>query len=182
MVHGCSIRRSIYSVSLINSSHIMRIYVADLAKYNNGELAGEWVELDVKTQLWDEIKRICGDHEWVIHDYELPFKIDEHENIDNLQQLASIWDGLSNYEKAGLSFLVDNGNDLSFALEHYENLSIYTADSWEDFAEELVDQGCFGDIPERLQYYIDYEAIGHDLSIDHTEYEFEGQNYYIADY
>lgn len=32
-----------------------------------------------------------------------------------------------------------------------------------EYAEELVDEGAFGDIPESLTYYIDYDAIAADL-------------------
>lgn len=47
--------------------------------------------------------------------------------------------------------------------------------SMKDLAERFVDEGLFGDIPERLQYYIDYDAIARDLSIDYSETEIAGQ-------
>lgn len=33
----------------------------------------------------------------------------------------------------------------------------------------------FGDIPERLQCYIDYEALGRDLAVDYTQTDIAGQ-------
>ena len=36
----------------------------------------------------------------------------------------------------------------------------------EDLAEELVSDGCFGDIPDSIVNYIDYAAIARDLSFD----------------
>lgn len=38
--------------------------------------------------------------------------------------------------------------------------------SMEDLAAELVDDGCFGEIPEHLANYIDYGAIARDLEYD----------------
>lgn len=45
-----------------------------------------------------------------------------------------------------------------------------------DLAEQFVDEGLFGDIPERLQFYIDYDAIARDLSVDYSVAEVAGQN------
>lgn len=44
-----------------------------------------------------------------------------------------------------------------------------------ELTEQFVDEGLFGDIPERLQYYLDYDAIARDLSMDYAETEIAGQ-------
>jgi antirestriction protein len=44
-----------------------------------------------------------------------------------------------------------------------------------ELAEQFVDEGLFGDIPERLQSYLDYDAIARDLGFDYTETEIAGQ-------
>ena len=44
-----------------------------------------------------------------------------------------------------------------------------------DLAIEFVDEGFFGDIPERLQFYIDYDAIARDLSVDYSEAVIAGE-------
>lgn len=38
-------------------------------------------------------------------------------------------------------------------------------DSEKDFAEQMVDEGMFGEIPEGIAFYIDYEAVARDLFI-----------------
>jgi len=48
-------------------------------------------------------------------------------------------------------------------------IDIYACDSLRELAEQFVEEGLFGDIPERLQFYIDYEAIARDLSADYCE-------------
>lgn len=49
------------------------------------------------------------------------------------------------------------------------DIDIYELASMRDLAEQFVDEGLFGDIPERLQSYIDLDAIARDLSADYAE-------------
>lgn len=44
-----------------------------------------------------------------------------------------------------------------------------------ELAEEFVEDGLFGEIPERMAYYIDYEAIARDLAVDYSETEIAGK-------
>ena len=57
----------------------MRVYVANLGKYNEGELVGDWFEPPID---YDEMAERIGLNEfyeeYAIHDYELPFEIDEY--------------------------------------------------------------------------------------------------------
>ena len=56
-------------------------------------------------------------------------------------------------------------NDLSVI----ENVDIYYVDSLRDLAESFVYEGLYGEIPDTLQFYIDYDAIARDLSVDFSE-------------
>lgn len=56
------------------------------------------------------------------------------------------------------------------------DLDIYEMDSLRELAEHFVDEGLFGDIPERLQFYIDYDAIARDLGMDYAETTIAGQS------
>lgn len=38
-----------------------------------------------------------------------------------------------------------------------------------------MDEGLFGEIPDHLAHYIDYDAITRDLAMDHTETEIGGE-------
>ena len=55
------------------------------------------------------------------------------------------------------------------------DVDIYHVDTMRDLAEQFVDEGLFGNIPERLQFNIDYDAIARDLSADYAEAEVAGQ-------
>lgn len=48
------------------------------------------------------------------------------------------------------------------------DVDIYEVSSLRELAEHFVEEGLFGDIPESLQFYIDYDAIARDLGMDHT--------------
>lgn len=56
------------------------------------------------------------------------------------------------------------------------DVDIYEMDSLRDLAVYFVEEGLYGEIPEQLQYYIDYEAIGRDLGMDYAETRIAGKN------
>ncbi|WP_299283311.1 antirestriction protein ArdA [uncultured Tateyamaria sp.] len=55
-------------------------------------------------------------------------------------------------------------------------VDIYHVDTMRDLAEQFVDEGLFGDIPEPLQFYIDYDAIARDLAVDYATAEVAGNH------
>ena len=56
----------------------MQVYIANLGKYNEGELVGAWFTPPID---YDEMAERIGLNdeyeEYAIHDYELPFAFDE---------------------------------------------------------------------------------------------------------
>ena len=55
------------------------------------------------------------------------------------------------------------------------DLGIYEGVTMRELAEQFVDEGLFGELPERLQFYINYDAIARDLSVDYAETEIAGE-------
>jgi antirestriction protein len=49
------------------------------------------------------------------------------------------------------------------------DVDIYEIDTMRDLALQFVDEGLFGDIPDHLQNYIDYDAMARDLAIDYSQ-------------
>jgi antirestriction protein len=72
-------------------------------------------------------------------------------------------------------------NECGYSLEQVASdpdaidIDIYQLDSLKDLAEQFVDEGLFGEIPDRLQSYLDFDAIARDLSVDYSETEIAGQ-------
>jgi len=58
--------------------------------------------------------------------------------------------------------------------DHY-GIDLYHAGTMRDLAEQFVDEGLFGEVPSRFQFYIDYDAIARDLAVDYTEIEVAGE-------
>lgn len=73
-----------------------RIFVENLGAYNNGESTGRWFDLPVdmdeifesifSEDELDEYGQPKGD--WAIHDYELPFRIDEYQSVEVLNEVV----------------------------------------------------------------------------------------------
>lgn len=59
-------------------------------------------------------------------------------------------------------------------------VEIYAGTSLRELAMQFVDEGLFGEIPERLQFYIDYDAIARDLAVDYSETDIAGMKLVYA--
>lgn len=59
-------------------------------------------------------------------------------------------------------------------------VDIYAVENLRELAEQFVDEGLYGDIPESLQYYIDFDAIARDLSVEYSETTIAGGRYVYA--
>ena len=90
-------------------------------------------------------------------------------NVNRFIAIANHWDDEEKIRsilavgECGFSFDPDTINPSDF------DIDIYRMGSMRDLAIEFVEEGLFGDIPERLQFYIDYDAIARDLSVDYSE-------------
>lgn len=69
----------------------MQVYIANLGKYNEGELVGAWFTPPID---YEEIKECIGlngeNEEYAIHDYKLPFEINEYTSISEINGYTSI--------------------------------------------------------------------------------------------
>lgn len=83
---------------------MLKIYIANLGKYNEGELVGKWVELPCEDldEVLKEIEVVDGTayEEYAIHDYESDIEglnIGEYDNIFSLNEIAEKLNELSDY-------------------------------------------------------------------------------------
>ena len=74
----------------------MKIFITNLAKYNEGVLIGEWICLKMdEMKLRSKINNVLGrDEEFFISDYEAPIIIGEYDNISDLNEFAEKLDGI----------------------------------------------------------------------------------------
>lgn len=103
----------------------IRIYVANLRAYNEGELKGDWFDLPVDPE--EVYKKIFDKDEfdeqgnpmydWAIHDYEAPFHINEYASIQQLSDIVEELQTASNYEKVVIDDNYTIADLISFADE-----------------------------------------------------------------
>lgn len=159
---------------------MLRIYLTNLGKYNEGELIGEWVTLPVTTKELEKVFERIGIseepdengiyyEEYFITDYETDFnyEIGEYDSLDDLNELAETLESLNSYEMDIVKALLAEF-DLEEALEKKDDCIVYSdcndmADVAEQYAEET---GLLDSIPENLRYYFDFEAFGRDMGIE----------------
>ncbi|MEL7782070.1 antirestriction protein ArdA [Citromicrobium bathyomarinum] len=66
------------------------------------------------------------------------------------------------------------GYDASVDPDEVE-IDIYELDSLTELADLFIEEGLFGDIPDRLRFYLDLDAIARDLSINYAEATIAGR-------
>ena len=148
---------------------IPRIYVACLAAYNNGRLHGCWIDCnqeseEIREAIQEMLKKSPEPmaEEYAIHDHEGwgGLSLSEGENIEKLAELAGLID---EHGEAYIAYTEHVGTDYA-TLEDFEDAYNGEWDSPEEFAEDLFRQ-CH-EIPDFLDYYIDWESVARDLFIN----------------
>ena len=149
-----------------------RIYVGTYSKYNSGNLAGAWVDLEghTKDSFYEVCKELHSDEidpEFMFQDYEgFPESYYNESGFDSdLWAWLELDDGdrelLAAYQEA-----VDSTGDIDDARNAYYG----QASSDLDFAEEYIEStGMLSEIPDNLQHYFDYQSFARDLMYDFSE-------------
>lgn len=154
---------------------MLKIYVTNLRKYNEGQIIGEWVSLPCEglEEVLDKISN-NGNDELFISDYETDInglKVSEYDNILKLNDMTEEIDNLSDDEVIALQAYLEEYN-MEQALDEVRqgNYRIYyNCDNMEDVACQVVnDCGLLDGVPEEVKIYFDYEAYGRDMDINRT--------------
>lgn len=147
-----------------------KIYVADLAAYNNGVLHGVWIEdlLDIdeiNQQVVDMLSKSPVKHaeEYAIHDYEGfgELEIGEFVSLNRINQIAIF---LNEYPNCGDVVLTYCNGDIDEANRLLEDGYQGIYDSIEDYAQEICEE-CYS-IPDPLKYYIDWNRFARDMLLN----------------
>lgn len=168
-------------------------FIANLGKYNEGQLIGEWVRLPTTPETVQAVfQRIgvgCPSYEeYFIADYTfhvdgLYNKLGEYEDLDELNyltaQIAELEpDELQVFQAAAIHG--DNASSVKDLINLTKNLDGYTfcpdIHSEEDYGYYLIDECETLQVPEELKGYIDYEAYGRDVVIEESG-EFTARGY-----
>lgn len=171
---------------------MLRIFLTNLGKYNEGQLIGEWVDLPYTDDELEEVKERIGIsdepdeegnyyEEWFISDYETDIDgvtVGEYDNLDDLNELAEDLDNLNDEELKAFQACIQNGNNFAQSLEIVQSgdyVIYYNCDTMEDVAYEVVEEyGYLNGVPDSVAKYFDYEAFGRDLSIEGSFHNIDG--------
>ena len=147
----------------------MRIYIANLGKYNEGELVGAWFTPPVDFEEVTERIGLNDEYEeYAIHDYELPFAIDEYTPIEEVNRLCEMVEDLPEYIQEELSELQSYFGSIEELCEHEDDIICHSGcDDMADVARYYLEEtGQLGELPAHLQNYIDYAAYGRDMELE----------------
>ena len=166
---------------------MMKIYLTNLGKYNEGELLGEWVTLPAtEEELKTVFERIGINEEYeeyFITDYETDIdglKIGEYDNLEELNELAETLENMREEELEVVGVMLEDGYEFDEAIEKTENGDYriyYDCDDMSDVAYQVIEEsGFLNNIPETVARYFDYEAYGRDLDIEGKFYMTDSGN------
>lgn len=169
----------------------LNIYVANLGKYNEGYLVGDWLSLPatqeeindllvkIKVAHYDENNELVEGYqegiycyeEIAIHDFETDLEsleVNEYSNIDDLNELAEKIEGLNKWDAEKLDAIMEfTGDDVETAMDNIENYILLShVNSAEELGYYYINEVGTLEIPDYLVNYFDYEAYGRDLSIN----------------
>lgn len=118
---------------------------------------GVWL---VGCETCEDTGSVPSAEEYAVHDYDDFPDLGEHPGVDRLVEVA---EAIAEHGEAMRVWLAVNHNDPGGFEDAYRG----TADSWEDFAAQLLeDDGTLAEIPEYLHRYFDFAAYARDLEVD----------------
>jgi antirestriction protein len=166
---------------MYNDNKEYQIYVTDLKDYVNGSLIGYWLDITELTvsDIKDNIQSFLHKRTEQTNELHEEFFITDYENITgfgeypNLEDLAEHIELLNEHGEAWSEYV----NYIGAGYATVENFNDIFNGSWDselDFAEQLFDECYLHELPEHLQYYIDYDSFRRDI--------FSGDFYYSGGY
>jgi antirestriction protein len=151
-------------------SNEIKIYVADLAAYNNGELHGVWIDAtqdleDIQAEVNAMLAASPVDdaEEYAIHDHEgfAGYGLGEYAGLETAHEVALF---IEEYPAFGGALLSHFGDDLDDAKKAAQDSYCGSHSSLADYAQELTEETT--EIPESLRHYIDYDKMAYDMELN----------------
>ena len=182
----------------MDKNAIIKGYITNLGKYNEGELIGKWIEFPIdEDELNEVLKEIeckytdengkehnteCEEYFFTDWNNDIPFDFGEYPDLEEVNEFAERVEALSEQEQEYLELLIENHTrDISEALDIIEggdyvvwNDCYCMADVAYNYVE---DTGMLNNIPSNIANYFDYVALGRDMDIEGIF--LEGNGYFL---
>lgn len=160
-----------------------RIYVGTYEKYNNGSIAGEWIDFEYldKQEFAEAIKKLHPDEqdpEFMFQDYEVPEAFQNlvsESGIDSeLWELKDWFNDQSETQQEAFNAYVNLGNDPE--TERFEDVYVGQYDSEANFCEEQSEElGDLYNVPDYIKNCIDWQ----DVWDSYLTYDYEIENGFV---
>lgn len=127
-------------------------------------------------------------HGWPVEEFEIQFidgdRLDD-ELFDALSvtqaNLVSYLNHVDDWDDATKIAIIIAVGELGHQFDPADtpefDFDVYAATTLRALAEQFVDEGLFGDIPDAIAPYLDYDAIARDLAMDYAEITIDGTDY-----
>lgn len=154
---------------------MLKIFLTNLGKYNEGHLIGEWVSLPIDDDKLEEVEKRIGINkyyeEMFITDYECDIdgvKVNEFDDIEELNEMAKTLEELDETDKEIIRAIMSMGYSINEAIDKKDDVMIFDdCCDMEDVAMQYCEEcGILDEIPVHLQSYFDFAAYGRDLEIE----------------
>ena len=162
---------------------VLKGYVANLGKYNEGKLIGEWVEFPADEDEFDEVLERIGvgfdkeDCDYFFADYEYGdcpnLDFGENESFDEINEIAERLDSLDSWDMDKLNAIIEAWGT-SEVLNDFDNFDLDDFNLYPDIEDDydlgrywVEDSGCYNLTQMgNLANYIDFEKFGRDIALD----------------
>ena len=156
---------------------MLKGFITNLGKYNEGYLIGEWITFPVSEEDLKEVLERIGINEeyeeyfftdWE-NDYDINFDFGEYENIDHINEVIEAVENLDFSELELLKAVCECEG--SYAIDHIEefnpdNYIWYEGMTLDEVAYDIVEGSYYSKENEFLLNYFDYEAFSRELSFE----------------
>jgi len=168
----------------------IKVFVTNLALYNEGELVGEWLTLPAtEEEIEGCLERIGIDdehEEYFLTDWESEtpglcdgLNVGEYSHLESLSEaLEDIPDDLDEDALAAALEEFGTWEEALEAVSEGNYYVFYDCETMTDVAEQYCEEiGILSSIPEHLRYYFDFAAYGRDMEIEGRFVYYNGDYY-----
>lgn len=154
---------------------MFKLFIANISKYNEGKLLGEWITLPMADAKLKEVYRKIGLKEELEKPFIMDFQTDikgmeltEWSSVDSLNEFLSEYSNMTDIEKDVLQAMLLDGADFEDAIKKIDAgryQVYYECENMTDVAHRVMDER-LREIPREIAMYFDFDAYGRDLEIN----------------
>ena len=153
---------------------MLKGYITNLGKYNEGYLIGEWITFPVSEEDLNEVLERIGINEeyeeyfftdWE-NDYDINFDFGEYENIDHINEVIEAVENLDFSELELLKAVCECEGLPDIEKFNPDSYIWYEGMTLDEVAYDIVEGSYYSKENKFLLSYFDYEAFARDLSFE----------------